>query len=156
VKARYGYIWDVKRIFADKGNNPVRQDFDSNSHIVNISYQTSLPTAPQIVVFGYLLDFNNDSPSPAIVSSNPYGFRTNGCYEFDQDWGLDYILSYAYQIDSGDNPIDYDAHYVGASLDVGYAPLGRLGIWVETTPGAGRSSWTTTFDALGLDSLPAR
>jgi hypothetical protein len=38
VKARYGYIWDVKRIFADKGNNPARQDFDSNSRIVNISH----------------------------------------------------------------------------------------------------------------------
>ena len=131
VKARYGYIWDVKRIFADKGNNPARQDFDSNSHIVNISYQTSLPTAPRIVVFGYLLDLNNDSPSSAIVSSNSYGFRSNGRYEFDQDWGIDYILSYAYQTDSGDNPIDYDANYVWASLDVGYDPLGRLGLGYE-------------------------
>jgi hypothetical protein len=131
VKVRYGYIWDVKRIFADKGAILARQDFDSNSHLVNISYQTSIPTAPRIAVFGYLLDLENDSPSSAIASSNSYGFRTNGRCEFDEDWSLDYVLSYAYQTDAGDNPIDYHAHYFWASLDVGYDPLGSLGLGYE-------------------------
>lgn len=131
LKARYGYIWEVKRIFADKGNNPARQDFDSDSHIFNISYQTAIPTAPKIALFGYLLDFENDSPSSAIVSSNSYGFRVEGRYEFNKDWNLGYTFSYAYQTDSGDNPIDYDAHYVWASLDAGFDPLGSLRLGYE-------------------------
>lgn len=131
LKVRYGYIWDVKRIFGDKGNNPALGDFDSDSHLVNISYQTSLPTMPRIAIFGYLLDFDNNSPSSAIASSNSYGFRANGRYEFDEGWSLDYVLSYAYQTDAGDNPINYDAHYVWASLEASYDPLGSLGLGYE-------------------------
>ncbi len=131
LRVRYGYIWDVKRIFADKGNDASRQDFDSRSHIINISYQTDLPSAPRIAVFGYLLEFENDSPRSAIASSNSYGFRANGHFDLDGEWSLDYILSYAYQTDAGDNLIDYGAHYVWASFDIGYKPLGSFGLGYE-------------------------
>ena len=130
LDARYGYLWDVKRIFGnDDDFNAGLGDFDSNSHIMSLGYQ--IPSGPKVAAFTYLLDLHNNAAGSVSNSSNSFGFRVNGAWDFAEDWKLDYVGSYAYQQDAKDNPVDYDAHYVWVSTMLGFAPLGSLGVGFE-------------------------
>jgi len=124
----YAYLWEIKRIFADKGP-PEKRDFDSKSHIIHASYQ--FKKGPTLTFFTYLLDLRSASPSSALFSSNSYGFRAMGSHEISDNWKLDYLGSYAYQTQAGDNPVDYGAHYVWVSGLLRYEPVGRVGLGYE-------------------------
>lgn len=124
----YTYIYDVRRIFGDKGG-PATRDFDSDSHLARASYRVAPWLEP--VLFAYLLDFSN-SPGN---SSNTYGLRLTGTIPLCEVWSLAYQASYAHQTDGGsgrgENPVDYDAEYVLADAGLGYAPLGTIGVGYE-------------------------
>ena len=122
LTATYAYVWDVRRIFGRNGRN-----WDTDSHFVNVNYN-KLPFGASISGFAYLLDFQNDA---AALSSNTVGFRVTGAQELDNDFKFLYTGSYAYQVDTGKNPQNYEADYVAAELGLGYAPAGVVKIGYE-------------------------
>jgi hypothetical protein len=125
LKASYGYLRKVHRIFGNKGGSGTR-DWDADSHIVNLSYAGFEPLA--VVAFAYLLDFESDSPGN---SSNSYGLRASGATPITEDWKLAYAASYAWQEDTGRNPVNYQADYVAADGSVGWTRLGSFGTGYE-------------------------
>jgi hypothetical protein len=114
LNAQYLYFWEVNRIFGDKGTGPTR-DFGQNTNLVNIRYDAAKTL--QATGFVYLIDANDPF---APVSSNTYGARLTGTYDFTDLLSTTYQASYAYQTDGGDNAIDYSANYayVEAGLDL--------------------------------------
>jgi hypothetical protein len=125
TEARYGYIWQVNRIFGD--DSPVG-DWESDSHFYNISNK-STPLG-KITAYGYLLDFKKDAPG---VSSQTYGISLDGHKAVHEDITFKYYGEYAYQADFAKNGTDYNAHYYhiapalalkGFSVTAGYEVLG--------------------------------
>lgn len=121
LSAQYAYLWDIRRIF---GRNS--SDYSSDSHLARLNY--SGVEGHDFSAFAYFLDFENDSPSD---SSNSYGVRAAGRFPLSDDFSLGYSASYAFQTDAADNPVDYDAHYVWAQLDVKMKEVGLLGAGYE-------------------------
>ena len=118
----YAYLRDVRRIFGDQGPDETR-DFDSNSHVANLRY--ALPVGIQITAFAYLLDLENAPGN----SSNSLGGRVTG----EHPVGIaqvGYTLSYAYQTDAADNPVDYHAHFLNAEASVGFS-VGKIKVGYE-------------------------
>ena len=143
LKATYGYIRDVHRIFGNDGGAATR-DWDSDSHIVNVSYSGFTPVT--LTAFAYLLDFKSDAPG---FSSNSYGIRAHGATPIDEDWKVGYALSYAYQEDAGRNPVNYEADYVAADGSIGYSPFGTFGTGYELLGSdGGRARFVTPLATL--------
>ena len=141
----YAYLWDIRRIFSDKGP-AATQDFDSKSHIVNASYR--FKKGPTLTFFTYLLDLRSASPTSAVFSSNSYGFRAKGSHEFSDNWKLDYLGSYAYQTQAGNNPVDYGAHYAWISGLLRYEPVGGVGLGYELLGSDGTARFVTPLATL--------
>ena len=146
LKVRYGYLGKVRRIFGGGGNNPSLRDFNSNSHIVNASFDL----APQanLVAFAYLLDLSLKQPSyvpppppnaPNTNSSKTFGLRISGAHDLTEKLNLGYVGSYAYQSEFGPyrklvNGIpftSFDVHYYFVEASLGWAGLGRIGAAYE-------------------------
>ena len=108
---RAAYINQVNRIFGD--DVPAGQQ-DMDTYLVNAAY--NLPGAGRVV--GYYYDINNED-APA-VSNRSLGARVIGD-PIGTDFIFSYTLEYAWQSDSGDNPVPFDAQYyrVDLSLQVG-------------------------------------
>lgn len=125
LTAMYTYIWDVRRIFGEKSKN-----FDSQSHLARITYDRF--AAAKIVLFAYILDFDNRKANTSGVNSNSsYGIRVTGKQKIGGPWGVKYAASYAIQEDEGDNPVSYTAHYVKGDAGLGYSGLGTVGAGYE-------------------------
>lgn len=147
----YSYIWRVSRPFFNEAPQP---DFDSNSHLLNVSY--SGLTLGKLTAYGYFLDFDN---APA-NSSNTLGASFAGSSALTADLKLNYRAEYATQAEAGENPVDYRADYylleLGAemapfSFGVGYEVLGSDdGVRGFSTPIAGLhpfNGWADVFTA---------
>ena len=128
----YSFLWDINRIFGPDAN----ADFDSESHLINISYDGL--DLGRVTVFGYHLDFDGQAIAAA-NSSDTFGIRLTGKKELDEDLALKYAFSYAHQVDAGDGAgqLDYKADYYfaetilanksGSSAGAGYEVLGSDG-----------------------------
>ncbi len=123
----YGYVWNVKRWFADTATNP---DFQSNSHIINAAYKVS--DYGTLTGYGYLLDFEHGAPATALQSTNvtdnssaTYGASFVGAAPVTDTLKATYRAEYATQSDYGSNRNTYTADYyiaeLGAALKSGYA-----------------------------------
>lgn len=119
--AYYAYVWRVQRIFGPNGPN-----FDSNSHLINVGYKV----IPELTVtpFIYLLDFDNS----ALNSSASYGVRLHGKVGLEQatdveGLSFDYDFTYAYQTDFANNPVNYDANFIGVDLGLALKGTGKVG-----------------------------
>jgi hypothetical protein len=121
----YAFVWDVHRIFGDKGTGATR-DFDSSSHLVNLSW-SGLPNAT-LTAFAYLLDFGN----AAAASTNTLGTRLSGGEELSADWSMAWSFSFAWQTDAHHNAVSYDAFYWAADLGIRRQELGTAGVGWET------------------------
>jgi len=126
LQTYYSYLWDIRRIFGGQGSTAGTKNWDSNSHILNGSYDGF--KFLKATAFVYLLDF---ADSPAAFNSATYGFRLNGSTDLSDDWKVGYQGSYAYQTDFGKNPVSYGANYVMVDADLGYKKLGALGAGFE-------------------------
>ena len=104
LNLRYGYIWQVKRIFGPDDGTPAAE-FDSDSHVVNAHFDR-WPQA-KLSAYAYFFDFEN---APAL-SNKSYGVRLVGQADYSSDWRFRYAAEFARQSDYGDNPNDYTADY---------------------------------------------
>lgn len=126
LNLRYGYVWQVKRIFGpDEGSPPA--ELDSDSHALNAHF--SRWPAAKLSAYAYFFDFEN-GPT---LSNNTYGIRLIGSTQPTSDWAVRYAAEFAHQSDYGDNPNDYAADYhlleIGAeysafTLNLGWEVLG--------------------------------
>ncbi len=126
LSLRYGYIWQVKRVFGPKEGIPAAE-LDSDSHVVNA--HLSRWTEAELSAYAYFFDFT-DNPA---FSNNTYGIRLTGRMQPSTDLAISYAAEFARQSDYGDNPTDYTANYhlleFGAEyqsvkLNLGWAALG--------------------------------
>ncbi len=101
--AKYGYIYNVNRIFGEQSTGG---DWGSKSHFYHIA-NTSLPFA-KVAAHGYILDFGSDS---AANSNKTFAVNFSGKKELNDDFTFKYYGEYAHQTDNADNTTDYDASY---------------------------------------------
>jgi hypothetical protein len=112
---RYGYSWNVNRIFTDEAVSP-KANWDSDSHFINIQYGGF--KYAKLEGYAYLLDFENDPAN----SVETYGGRLNGGYPVTEKAKVIYTAEYAIQDDYGDNPASVDEDYflgeIGGSFKI--------------------------------------
>jgi len=109
----YGYISKRNRIFAEA------KDIDSNDHLLNAAYQTSLG---KITGYGYLLEVDNDTEN----SLDTFGIRFNGSTSIGEQ-KISYQLEYAQQ-DADNSATSYSANYLLAEVSSAFSGIGlKLG-----------------------------
>jgi len=126
----YGYLYNVHRIFGSQtAKNKSQREFDSSSHLVNVSYQ-AMPSL-KLTSYAYLLDLENEALGD-LNSNNTYGASLTGTLPVGPT-SFSYRLEYARQQDAADNATSYTTDYLHgygsvkykiASFGVGYEKLG--------------------------------
>ncbi|MBW2316825.1 MAG: hypothetical protein JRH10_21900 [Deltaproteobacteria bacterium] len=125
------------------------KDWQSNSHIINLSYDDVPYVKP--VAFVYLLDLDNRSnpASARAFASASYGLRLTGGLDLGEQWKLTYGGSYAFQTDYGKNPVDYQAHYTKLDLGLGHSSLGSVAAgWEMLGSDGGKARFVTPLATL--------
>jgi hypothetical protein len=141
----YGYIWEANRVYGDVDGLPAgNQDFESDSHLVNVSW--SACKYARIVGYTYLLDLENEAG--AANSCATYGGFVAGSAPVGEALSIGYRAEFAYQTDYAESPLNYGAEYynieAGAtilpvSFGAGYEVLGSD----NDAAGSGRASFRT-------------
>ena len=129
LNLQYVYVWQVNRIFADKGGAGTK-DFGPRAHFVNLSYKANKKI--NATAFAYLIDPNQ--ANFRAFGSATYGVRFTGALPISEKLSFPYQASYAYQEDYGSNQTSYGAHYYMlqggvkvdklATISAGYEVLG--------------------------------
>jgi hypothetical protein len=118
----YGYIWDVHRVFGDVNGLPAaNQNFDSSSHLINVSY-TGWKYG-RFVGYTYLLDLSNPAPTSDYNSSATYGGYFAGQAKVSDKVTLDYRAEYAWQTQYGNSPLNYGADYYNLEAGASIKPV---------------------------------
>lgn len=99
----YAYINRVNRIFGTDGVGPV-QAFEGDAHLLNASLAQG---DNKYVAYAYLMNFDRG----AVVGNNTFG----GYADIKTAYGS-FHLEGAYQTESDDSPLDYDAYYAHTSF----------------------------------------
>jgi hypothetical protein len=115
----YGYLWEVNRVFGDVSGLPAtspNRDFDSDSHLFNVSYAPF--TWGRLVAYSYLLDLDlqNGTPTANNNSSATYGAYFAGTAPVTEKVALGYRAEFAWQTDYADSALDYSAEYYNIEL----------------------------------------
>jgi hypothetical protein len=145
----YAFINRFYRQDSDKatdGEEPMHTD------MVNLTWNKADKINASL--YGLLLNFRG--AAQFATSSQTYGVRVTGPYQFNPDWSLLYVAEYAKQKNYGTNPNKVNENYylgeIGPgwrdfSLKAGYAVLGgRSATDLLTTPLAPpRNGWTDLF-----------
>ena len=131
-----------------------------HTHMIELAW--TKPQKARASLYSLLLDYR--SPAQFFLSTQTYGLRVNGPYQFNTDWSLVYTGEFAKQKNYGTNPNRVDANYYlgelgpgwhGLELKFGYALLGGRSSTDElTTPLAPpRNGFTDLF--FNDPSIPA-
>jgi len=142
----------VNRFYREDGYNAADGEQPMHSNIWNLTWKK--PDKIRIALYGLLLDFR--APPQFSSSTQTYGVRATGPYQFRKDWSLIYTAEYAKQKNFGSNPNRVDANYYlgelgpgwrGLALKAGYALLaGHSPTDLLTTPLAPPfNGWTDLF-----------
>jgi hypothetical protein len=118
----YGYLWEVHRVFGDVDGLPrtsPNRDFDSDSHLVNISY--SGWKYGRFVGYAYLLDLENRAGTANSCAT--YGGYFAGAAPVSEKVSLGYRAEIAWQTDYADSPLDYQAEYYNVELSASVKPV---------------------------------
>lgn len=119
----YTYLNQVNRLFGE--DSPFNVWDMDDSHLINIAYKTPVG---KLVVYGYLLDFDNNprTPFPEGVGAGPgitnfdsdtFGIRFAGKYKTSDAFSLLYQLEFANQDPSNDaGPTLDDNNYILAEI----------------------------------------
>ncbi len=157
----------INRFYRQDGYHATDGEQPMRSHLWNLAWRK--PDKIRIALYGLLVDFR--APAQFATSTQTYGLRVTGPYEFDKDWSLVYTAEYAKQMNYGNNPNRVDANYYlgelgpgwrGFTFKAGYALLGGRSVTDKlTTPLAPPfNGWTDLFfndpSAAGGNGLQAR
>jgi hypothetical protein len=123
-----------------------------HTHMMKLAWKK--PDQITTSLYSLLLDYR--SPAQFAFSTQTYGLRANGPYQFNTDWSLIYTAEFAKQKNYGSNPNHVDVNYYlgevgpgwrGLGLKAGYALLGGRSSTDElTTPLAPPfNGWTDLF-----------
>jgi hypothetical protein len=116
----YGYLWEVNRVFGDVDGLPdVNRDFESDSHLINVSY--SGWKFARIVGYTYLLDLENRGGTANSCAT--YGGHIAGSAPVGEKASVGYRGEFAYQTDHADSPLDYGAEYYNLEAGVTISPV---------------------------------
>ena len=116
----YGYLWDVQRVFGNVDGLPAaNQDFDSSSHLFNVSY--SGWKYGRFVGYSYLLDLSNNAGNANSCAT--YGGYFAGQAPINDQVAVDYRAEYAYQTDYSKSPQNYDANYYNFEAGLSVKPF---------------------------------
>ncbi|HEU6447378.1 MAG TPA: hypothetical protein VFV23_02935 [Verrucomicrobiae bacterium] len=147
----YAYVWNVHRVFGDVAGLPAANtDFDSHSHLFNISY--SGWKYGEFVGYTYLLDLHNAAGDAN--SSATYGGYFAGNAPVAKNVALNYRAEFAYQTDYSGSPLRYDATYYNLEAGVNIKPVSfgagyeDLGSGANSGAGGGRTSFRTPLATL--------
>ena len=142
----YSYVWDVHRVYGNvEGLPPANTDFDSNSHLINLSY--SGWKYGRFVGYTYLLDLSNSAGDANSCAT--FGGYFAGGAPIGAGVTVDYRAEFAWQTQYADSPLDYGTDYynleAGArvktvAFGAGYEVLGS---GVNSGAGGGRASFRT-------------
>jgi hypothetical protein len=135
----YAYVAHVNRIFAEA------QDWDSDSHIANVSYAFAEPL--KVTAFGYALDFiKPETPGVANQSNLTWGLKASGKAWIDS-FRLDYAASWATQKEYGSSLLDYDLDYLSGEASLTWEEFaGRINY--EEMEGNGARGFATPLATL--------
>ncbi len=153
----YGYIWDVHRVFGDVSGLPAasaNHDFQSSSHLINISYQPC--QFVRFVGYTYLLDLdlNNGTAARFNNSSATYGGYLAGSAPVTEKLSLGYRGEFAWQTDYADSTLNYEAPYYNLEISGNVKPFAFgagyevLGSGANSGAGGGRASFRTPLATL--------
>ena len=131
---------------ATDGQPPMHTD------VMNLVWRK--PDQIRASLYSLLLDYR--SPAQFSFSTQTYGLRVSGPYQFSSDWSLIYTAEFAKQMNYGSNPNRVDVNYYlgevgpgwrGLALKAGYALLGARSVTdTLTTPLAPPfNGWTDLF-----------
>ncbi|MEZ5690134.1 MAG: alginate export family protein [Rickettsiales bacterium] len=136
----YAYVRKVNRIFGPDANNGA---FDSNSHLINLSY--TFHPALKVTLYDYMLDFD-DARS---LSSVTYGARLSGSYDLGSGASFIYKAEFADQSDYADNPNNYSANYYAIEPGVTWSGwTAKIGYEVLEGDGVATNSFQTPLATL--------
>ena len=117
----YSYVWDVHRVFGDVSGLPAaNRDFDSDSHLVNISYNGW--KYGRFIGYTYLLDLENPAPGD-VNSCATYGGYFAGSAAVTPKISLGYRTEAAWQTDYADSVQNYQAEYYNVELGASVKPV---------------------------------
>lgn len=147
----YAYIWDVHRVFGNVSGLPAANtDFDSRSHLINVSY--SGWKYGRFVGYAYLLDLQN--ASGAANSCATYGGYFAGNAPVSDKVSVDYRAEFAWQTDYADSLLRYGTQYYNLEAGANIKPFAfgagyeDLGSGANSGAGGGRASFRTPLATL--------
>ncbi|MDE3068937.1 MAG: hypothetical protein KGJ60_15495 [Verrucomicrobiota bacterium] len=152
LNLHYAYLWDVHRVFGNVSGLPAANtDFDSRSHLMNVSY--SGWKCGRFVGYAYLLDLHN------AVAGDPNSCATYGGYfagqaKVSDKVSVDYRAEFAWQTDYADSTLRYGTEYYNLEGGVSVKPFAfgdgfeDLGSGANTGAGGGRASFRTPLATL--------
>jgi hypothetical protein len=150
LRLYYCYIWNVDRVYGDVSELPAaNQDFNSRSHLVNVSY--SGWEYGRFVGYAYLLDLWNAAGKANSCAT--YGGYFAGAAPVCDKVMLDYRAEFAWQDQYAENPKKYDADYVNAEFGANIKPFAfgtgyeLLGSGANTGAGGGRVGFNTPLES---------
>src|SRR5271165_1412789 len=145
----YAYI---NRFYREDGYNATDGEEPMHSDMLNLQWSNHGKIIASL--YGLLLDFRGHAQF--VTSTQTYGLRLTGPYQFNSDWSLLYVGEFAKQMNYGTNPNKVDENYFLGELGPGwrdfsvkaaYAFLGgRSATDLLNTPLAPpRNGWTDLF-----------
>jgi hypothetical protein len=157
----------INRFNREVGYNATDGSPAMHTHMTNLTW--SKPDRIEVALYSLLLDYR--APAQFAMSTQTYGLRVTGPYQFDKDWSLVYTAEFAKQLNYGSNPNRVDANYYlgelgpgwrGFTFKAGYALLGGRSVTDKlTTPLAPPfNGWSDLFfnnpSGAGGNGLEAR
>lgn len=116
----YSYVWDVRRVFGAVDNlPPANTDFQSASHLINVSYNAW--RFARFTGYSYLLDLRNDAGSANSCAT--YGGYAAGATPIGDAFSINYRAEAAFQTDYADNPQGYQAEYYNLEAGAAVRPV---------------------------------
>ena len=142
----------INRAYRVVGYNATDGKPPMHTHMMNLVWER--PHRIRVALYGLLVDYQ--SPDQFSLSTETYGLRLTGPYQFDNGWSVAYAAEFAKQENYGTNPNHVNVNYYlgelgpgwrGFELKAGYALLGgRSPTDKLTTPLAPPfNGWTDLF-----------
>jgi hypothetical protein len=142
----YSYVWDIHRVYGNVAGLPAANgDFNSRSHLINISY--SGWNYGRFVGYAYLLDLHNAAGDANSCAT--YGGYFAGATPVSHKVVLDYRAEFAWQDEYADNPQRYSADYCNLEAGANIQPFALgggfelLGSGANSGAGGGRVGFKT-------------